>query len=173
MENKITLYLDMDGVLSNFEKAYRAMWHEFKYDRERFREAVMERKIFSHLEYMPNSEAFLAKVREIESAYPNNIEVQILTSTGTHRTDMKLEGQAQKTEWLTRHGILWKPNFVCAKPEKAQYAGTHKLLIDDHEGCTGPFSAAGGVGILHKDSDYLESIDRIYWYLDEALAGYV
>lgn len=170
---KITLYLDMDGVLSNFEKAYRAMWHEFKFDRERFREAVMERKIFSNLEYMPNSEAFIAKIREMESAYSRHLTIEILTSTGTHRTDMKLEGQAQKTEWLTRHGILWKPNFVCAKPEKAQYAGNYKLLVDDHSGCIDPFNAAGGVGFLHVDANYLDTIDRLYWYLDEALAGYV
>jgi hypothetical protein len=173
MDTKITLYLDMDGVLSNFEKAYRAMWNEFKFDRERFREAVMERKIFSHLELMPNADKFLAKIREIESGYGSHLNIEMLTSVGTHRTDMGNAGREQKTEWLLRHDINYKPNFVCSKPEKANYAGSRKLLVDDHSGCIDPFNAAGGVGLLHLDDNYLDTVDRIYWYLDEALAGYV
>lgn len=169
----ITLYLDMDGVLSNFEKAYRAMWDEFTFDRERFREAVMHRKIFTHLEMMPNALKFLQKIKEIESGYSRHLTIEILTSTGTHRTDMKNEGMIQKTEWLLRHGITYKPNFVCAKPEKAMYAGPHKLLVDDMDGCILPFTAAGGVGLKHLDENYLETVDRIYWYLDEALSGLV
>lgn len=170
---KITLYLDMDGVLSNFEKAYRAMWNEFKFDRERFKEAVMERRIFSHLELMPNAEKFLAKIREIESGYGSQLNIEMLTSVGTHRTEMGNAGREQKIGWLNSHGIIYKPNFVCSKPEKALYAGPHKVLVDDSIGCIDPFNAAGGVGLLHTDENYLDTIDRIYWYLDESLAGYV
>lgn len=170
---KITLYLDMDGVVSNFEKAYRAMWHEFTFDRERFKEAVMERRIFANLELMPNAEKFLMKIREIESGYGSHLNIEMLTSVGTHRTEMGNAGREQKTEWLLKHGITYKPNFVCSKPEKAEYAGNHKLLVDDSSGCILPFTAAGGVGLLHTDDNYLDTIDRIYWYIDEALAGYV
>jgi hypothetical protein len=169
MSKKITLYIDMDGVLSNFEKAYRAMWHEFEYDRERFRQAVLERRIFTHLEWMPNGEKFMNKIYEMQSGYDSCLNIEILTSTGSHRTDMRTAGQEQKIEWLCAKGIPFKANFVCAKPEKAQYAGPHKLLIDDMDGCITPFNAAGGVGFQHKDSEYLDSIDRVYWYLDEAL----
>lgn len=173
MTDKITLYLDMDGVVSNFEKAYRAMWNEFEYDRERFKEAVMQRRIFSHLEMMPNAEKFLAKIREIESGYSKHLNIEMLTSVGTHRTEMGNAGREQKTEWLCNHGIPYKPNFVCSKPEKAQYAGKHTILVDDSEGCILPFQAAGGVGLLHTDENYLDTIDRIYWYIDEALSGYL
>jgi hypothetical protein len=164
--DKITLYLDMDGVLTNFEKAYRAMWHEFTFDRERFREAVMERKIFRELEWMPNGEMFIEGIRKLEKDY--NLNVEMLTSTGTHRTDMKAEGIVQKTAWLKEHGIIWKPNFVCSKPEKSQYAVEGKtILIDDHEGCTKPFIEKGGIAFLHKDSDYRLTLDKLDWCLDE------
>jgi len=148
----IILYLDMDGVLCNFEKAYREMWHEFVYDRERFKEAVLGRKIFSTLEYMPNAEKFLDGIREIESKYA--ITVEMLTSTGTHRTEQKLAAIEQKTFWLKEHGIDWKPNFVSAKPEKAQYAKPTTILVDDMPGCIDPFKAAGGYGILHSDKEH-------------------
>ena len=45
----ITLYLDMDGVLCNFDKAYRA-FDPKKEDRKKFRESVMTYKIFEDLE---------------------------------------------------------------------------------------------------------------------------
>jgi beta-phosphoglucomutase-like phosphatase (HAD superfamily) len=158
----ITLYLDMDGVLCNFEKAYRAMWNEFVYDRERFKEAVLVRKIFSTLEYMPNAEKLLDGVRKIESKY--DITIEMLTSTGSHRTEMKAAAIEQKTKWLLDHDIKWHPNFVSAKPEKAQYAKSTTLLLDDMAGCIDPFKTAGGYGILHADSQYdvsLTSIERI------------
>ena len=155
----------MDGVLTNFEKAYRAMWHEFTYDRERFREAVMEREIFKNLEWMPNGEMFIDGIRKLEKDYGLNVEM--LTSTGTHRTDMKAAGIEQKTHWLKEHGIVWKPNFVCAKPEKSQYAKMRTILIDDHEGCNKTFIEKGGIDFLHKDSDYRLTLDKLDWCLDE------
>ena len=162
---QITLFLDMDGVLTNFEKAYREMWHEFTFDRERFREAVMQREIFKNLEWMPNGEMFIEGVRKLEKDY--NLNVEMLTSTGTHRTDMKAAGIEQKTHWLKEHGIVWKPNFVSSKPEKSQHARSHTILIDDHVGCTGPFIEKGGIAFLHKDSDYRLTLDKLDWCLDE------
>ena len=41
----ITLYLDMDGVLADFNKEY-TKYDPFKEDRKKFRSAVMEHKIF-------------------------------------------------------------------------------------------------------------------------------
>lgn len=50
----ITLYLDMDGVLADFDKEY--MKHDpEKKDRESFREAVLNDKIFTKLDFMPDT----------------------------------------------------------------------------------------------------------------------
>ena len=167
--DRITLYLDMDGVLTNFEKAYRAMWDEFTYDRERFREAVLGRKIFENLEWMPNGERFISGVRLLESMYPQ-LNVEMLTSTGTHRTEQKLAAIEQKTNWLRANGITWKPNFVCSKPEKAFYAiEASTILVDDSDGCTRPFIEKGGTAFLHRDDDHRLTLDKLDWYLDERL----
>lgn len=163
--DQITLYLDMDGVFTNFEKAYRAMWHEYTYDRERFREAVLNRKIFETLEWMPNAREFLLDLKRIIESY--NLNVEMLTSTGTHRTEQKLAAIEQKTKWLQTNGFQWKANFVCSKPEKSQYAHANAILIDDHEGCTGPFIEKGGVAFIHRDDDYKATIQKLDWYLDE------
>jgi len=169
--DQITLYLDMDGVICNFEKAYRAMWHEFTFDRERFREAVVGRRIFETLEWMPNGETFIDEVRRLEKMYKLNVEM--LTSTGSHRTEMKAAAIEQKTKWLKDKGIDWKANFVCAKPEKSAYAVGRVILIDDMPGCIDPFVAKGGIGFLHKDSEFRTTIDKLDWCLDELTKEFV
>ena len=168
---ELTLYVDMDGVLSNFEKSYRSMWNDFKYDRIQFRTSVIERNIFSNLEKMPNADKLLEKLRVLETLYGLNIE--ILTSTGSPRTEMKVAGMEQKREWLDKHGINWKANFVCSKPEKAQYASSTAILLDDMEGCTIPFKAQGGMVFLYDDHKNTEIIQSLQWYLDEYSNEYI
>ena len=63
--NKITLYLDMDGVLANFDKKFQELKTLYEHDEEdhvRFRDAVMKYKIFEDLEYMPDTNVLLNHV---------------------------------------------------------------------------------------------------------------
>ena len=140
------IYLDMDGVLADFSKEYRAMWNSFTFDREQFRESVMQRKIFERLDKMSDADVLLGYVAKLP------VEIEILTSMGTHRTDQGNAAKEQKNNWLRKHGIVYKSNFVRNKPEKAEYAESDTLLIDDSVGCIEPFRAAGGHAILHTDA---------------------
>lgn len=141
----ITLYLDMDGVLCNFDKAYRVYDPE-KEDRKKFRTAVLDKKIFENLEPMPNSNILL---RYVESL--TDVNVEILTSKGTFDEEQGAEAERQKKVWLDKHWINYKPNFVRSREEKAEYATKNSILIDDSSGCILPFKAAGGHGILYND----------------------
>lgn len=154
----ITLYLDMDGVLCNFTKAYTAYDPTNVYDRKKFRASVLEYKIFEDLEFMPDAHELLNHVRKIE----HTVDVQILTSMGTHDPFQGAEAQKQKKHWLDKHGITYKPNFVRSKQEKANFAFPHAILIDDSVGCIAPFIRSGGQGILHVNaSDSIALLDSI------------
>lgn len=160
---KPILYLDMDGVVADFNKAYLSQWDwgdGYKFDRERFYKSVVEKHIFSDLEWMPNGIAFISGIREIEKEF--GLHIEMLTSTGSKRTLVKTHASSQKTQWLIDMGLMWKPNFVTSKPEKAQYATPMSILIDDSEGCIKPFIAAGGFGILHKDENYDHTLNELY-----------
>ena len=142
----ITLYLDMDGVLCDFNKAYTKI-DPNKEDRKKFRSAVMMHKIFEDLDFMPDAKELLNHVAKL-----HDINVQILTSMGTHDPIQGAEAQRQKKVWLEKQGIGYFPNFVRNKEEKSIFANPHSILIDDSSGCIGPFIAKGGNGILHSHS---------------------
>ena len=144
----ITLYLDMDGVLCNFDKAYRALDPE-KADRKKFREAVFTYKIFEDLEFMHDAHVLLDYVAKLE-----DINIEILTSMGTYDELQGHEAKTQKLYWLHKHNIPYKANFVRAKQEKANHAHERAILVDDSPGCIDPFTAKGGHGILHTKSSY-------------------
>jgi len=142
--NDITLYLDMDGVLANFNKAYHA-YDPQKEDRKKFRASVMEYKIFEDLELMPDAQELLNHVARLR-----DVNIEILTSLGTHEPIQGAEAKRQKILWLAKQNISYKPNFSRSKEEKANYATPTSILIDDSIGCIGPFIRAGGHGILHS-----------------------
>jgi hypothetical protein len=150
----ITLYLDMDGVLCNFDKAYRA-YDPQKEDRKKFRSAVLEYHIFEDLEFMPDTQELLNYVSKLDG-----ITIEILTSMGTFDAQQGMAAKIQKQKWLDTHNIPYKANFVRCKEEKAQYATETSILVDDSIGCIRPFNAKGGHGILHTRSS--ESVQQIH-----------
>jgi phosphoglycolate phosphatase-like HAD superfamily hydrolase len=149
----ITLYLDMDGVLCNFDKAYRQIDPE-KADRKKFREAVFTYKIFEDLEFMPDAQELLNFVSKLDG-----ITIEILTSMGTYDAVQGNEAKYQKMHWLNKHNIPYKANFVRAKQEKANFAHDKAILVDDSIGCITPFAAKGGHAIHHtRSSDSIQQI---------------
>lgn len=164
----ITLYLDMDGVLADFNKAY-TKYDPHKDDRKKFRSSVMEYKIFEDLDFMPDTQELLNHVCRL-----NEITIEILTSMGTHEPVQGEEAKRQKLKWLNAKNIPYKANFVRNKEEKAKYASPNSILVDDSSGCIGPFIAAGGHGILHShSSETIRIIDSTILQLRaiEALRG--
>ena len=152
----ITIYLDMDGVLADFDKEYRKIDPE-KVDRKKFIYAVMEHKIFEKLDPMPDAKYLLDYVSKLK-----DVEIEILTSMGTYDYKRGSEAQRQKLNWLQKMGIPYRANFVCAKQEKAKYAGGKCILIDDSVGCVVPFRERGGTAILHTNAkDTITELSKI------------
>jgi len=151
------IYLDMDGVLCDFEERFA---QKFGYpsmavrDRKNFSvewPQFIADKEFETLNWFPGAKQLLEFIRK------QPVEVEMLSSSGglTHHEEVK----RQKKVWLKKHNIAYKPNIVPGRKKKIEYAKPDVILIDDTQDIIRDFNAAGGIGILHKDAG--ETIEKL------------
>lgn len=144
------IYLDMDGVLCNFERRYFERYKELPgsmRDRKHFSvhwDDFVQTKQFETLDWWPEADVLLNFIEGLE-----NVEVEILTSSGGEKYHDEVT--QQKIRWLCDKGIPYKPNVVSGRKAKAEYATPDTILIDDTYDVIQGFIAAGGIGIHHKE----------------------
>ena len=146
------VYIDMDGVIADYELAYEALFNMSientdPKDFEMIKSQMPARKFFEMLPPMP--------LVDVLMRHPGKF--QILTACGDY--DVELVAK-QKLEWLTRVFGENVPvfNWVAKSHEKARFANPNTLLIDDRAKCLIPFSNANG-RILRYDG--LASQDKL------------
>jgi hypothetical protein len=99
-------------------------------------------KFFLNLELLDDA---VELIRYCQEHFDN---VEILTASGYTPAD----AGEQKRQWFANNFPEIKVNVVRKSEDKAAYANTCAILIDDREKCTLPFIAAGGFAILHKNT---------------------
>lgn len=145
------IYVDMDGVLCNFEKRYIELFNEqpgLSREKKEFSKNwtdFVKGRNFETLEVFPGAYDLLNYFNSLK-----DVKIEILSSSGGAKYHNEVE--RQKRIWLLNHGITYKPNIVSGRKLKAQYATPDSLLIDDTPDVIASFIAAGGKGILHTDA---------------------
>jgi hypothetical protein len=142
------IYLDMDGVIANFEKRYKELFHhDPKEDRKKSFYGNFEQLIygqnFATLELMPGAMDLINFLRKAP------VPTLILSSTANEEHYDNIS--KQKMIWLQTHGITFTPLFVPGKHLKYRYAQPDRLIIDDTQSVIDDWRQAGGHAIWHKD----------------------
>jgi 5'(3')-deoxyribonucleotidase len=157
------IYVDMDGVLANFEKKWvelhgfdPEMTHKHKKERkEQFKQFVKNHE-FAVLEPMPDMETLVNYLND----KLGNIPKEILSSTAHEDTYEPIS--QQKKVWLRKYKIDWKDNYVPGKKHKYKFAEPGYVLIDDDKQNIEDWNKAGGIGILHKDALTTIALLKLY-----------
>ena len=146
----MTLYLDMDGVLCDFDSHWVSLFgrtplqsrdnKEFSDDWKSF----IWNHQFEKLPWHPNGKELLEFVRSIP-----NLHIEMLTSSGGQKFHTSV--REQKIVWLTKNGINYVPNVVPGRRLKSSYANASTILIDDTFDVIEAFNKAGGTGIHHTN----------------------
>ena len=152
-ESEYKVYLDMDGVLADFDQRFRDISgmepreFENKYGKKAFWDLIDEEnkvKFWVGIPTMPGAADLVNAVKDYN--------YELLTSPST-----KKQSYLGKILWVKNHtGNVFpsKPriNFKKAKEKhliKPQLSKTD-ILIDDREDTIGRWNAAGGTGIVYK-----------------------
>jgi beta-phosphoglucomutase-like phosphatase (HAD superfamily) len=155
------VYVDMDGVLANFERRYFERYGELPgsmRDKKEFNnywdDFVLTRQ-FETLELWPGATELLQYL-DLQTS----VEKEILSSSGGPKYhDTVTE---QKKVWLKKFDILYPANIVSGRKNKALYAKPDTILIDDTSDVITAFNKAGGIGILHKEvGNTLMMLDKV------------
>lgn len=149
-ENNVTIWLDMDGVLADFNKGYEHLAGFspiFHHDTLEVDWALVDsfEGFFSALDAMPDAKMLVAYVT---TAKPE-VEVRVLTSCPKTNPEAVRE---DKFSWLARRfpALAATVQFVPWTEKKAAFCKPGDILIDDWPGKhRAEWEAAGGTFIWH------------------------
>ena len=146
-EKEITIFCDMDGVLTNFMDGVKKYTGSLKQDDiERFLldDIGTSKEWWASLDPMPDA-MLLWK-------YITKYEVQVLSACpGICKDDRAV--MAGKKAWVKKH-LRPSPSKVniVQRRDKKNFARPNNVLIDDHKKNVKEWKSAGGIGILHKST---------------------
>lgn len=160
-EVKITkIYLDMDGVIADFDKRYKARYKMEPKEAEEHKEfdkfftQFINDGEFATLDLMPDAMELINYLRSLK------VPTEILSSSASEKRDPQI--RPQKMEWLKKNNIEFPAIIVPGKRHKKDYSNKNTLLIDDTPVNIDQWRREGGVGILHTDAQTTINILKMY-----------
>ena len=148
------IYVDLDNTLTDFSEKLSHILHktikkDYNFGGDPKIWGAINRagkNFWAHMEWMPDGHKLWDAIKEYEPT--------ILTAPSNHPSSR--EG---KKEWL-KENLPDVPFIIEQKKEK--YAGKNKVLIDDRKKNIEKWEEAGGIGILHKDTEStLEKLKKV------------
>jgi len=151
------IYLDLDGVLADFDGGLRKLcgvepvdqMHATKEDEDRTFGAIRDcEHFYRRMEMLPGAKELFDR---LYAAYGDRLE--ILSGVPSPKRNIPEAGE-DKLAWVKEHlSETVKVNLVRRAEKKEYCTGKDCVLIDDFEKNIQEWEAAGGTGILFQDME--------------------
>jgi len=159
------IYLDMDGVLADFDAGLRALGIEPDQATNKSRslmtpdEVVMKDKVYDAILAQPFFNT-LPLMHDAQSLWDfcAPFEPVILTAAPSRESGFE-KAAREKREWIEEHfGPIPDERFICTHSSKKQnyvghLPGRVQVLVDDRPSNVDQWRGAGGHGILHLSAE--------------------
>lgn len=154
MNNKPIIYIDMDGVIADYDEQIRIITGikgdiSKKLPREELSKLSITNDFFTNIPLLPNAQNLISFAKQIAGSY------QIL-SAPPHLDQAK--GAREKKIWIDNFLTTNPPEHATFDRDKYKYAvqedGTPNVLIDDWDYNINLWNQHGGIGVLYKDSNF-------------------
>ena len=154
------IYLDLDGVLVDFDKGVEDIGFS---PAEIDTNPQMKARFWHNIGKMHHHGfPFWGEMTPMPDAdvlwdYVKYHDVEILSATG-HVGN----AEAEKREWVKRHLGDVVVNLVRKSADKSRFAAPNHILVDDRSKSIQPWVAAGGIGILHTSAaNTIRQLERL------------
>lgn len=160
-----TVFVDMDGVLCDFNKKYVELFErtpkEVRMDRERkmystYWHDFVDKSQFAYLDWHEGGQELVQFLNSL-----SKVQLCVLSSAGGF--DRQREVLEQKVRWLRMHDIKWPAVIVPGRRYKSGFADSNSFMIDDTPDVVTGFIDSGGHGIIHTNAS--ETIEAIKQWL--------
>lgn len=151
-----TIYVDMDGVLSDFDKHYHDMFGvlprqvretKVKGQYTEYWNKIIDARGFANLPLFPGAEELVSYLNTLDR---KKVNICILTSSGGF--DRHVDVQDQKLYWLAYYKMKFPAVVVPGRRFKSGFADDRSFLIDDTLSNIEEFIAAGGEAVQHTNA---------------------
>jgi beta-phosphoglucomutase-like phosphatase (HAD superfamily) len=154
------IYLDMDGVIADFDRRYKTRYKMLPREAEQHKEfdkfftQFIKDGEFATLDLMPDAMDLINFLKSLK------VPTEILSSSASEKKDPDI--RPQKLEWLKKNNIEFPAIIVPGKRHKKEYSNKNTLLIDDTAVNIDQWRREGGIGILHTDAFTTINILKMY-----------
>jgi hypothetical protein len=160
MEDKYKIYLDMDGVIVDFDKRFTDLAgmgpreYESSFGKEKFWDFIDSKEkgggvgFWVGMPWMPGGPELYNRVAQHNHA---------LLSSPSRSESSKLGKRLWKKKYTPNTDLI-----LSLAANKKNYADGNSILIDDRESNIQQWREAGGIGILYKSADQVnKELDKL------------
>lgn len=145
------VYCDMDGVITDWDGQLKNLtgmeldWDDPEDKKQKAYKAIDDAGVefWSKMKWLPDEKGGKKLWKILKPFRP-----VFLSSPGQFRY-----APQGKTEWVNQNT---PGTTLFTEPDKFKFAERHAVLIDDNEDNIDAWKKAGGIGILHKDTESTE-----------------